>query len=410
MSKMDRNRQPRILFLNQMAGPLFRELAEDISKHWPVGKLFTGHPDTLKAQQEEFMRIIPAPPYDRGSQILRLWSCFKYLFCAFFECLRTNKETVLFLVFPPFLELIAYFFKKLRGQRFVILVYDIYLDAFINLGSLKDTGIIARLWRYMNRTVWENAEIVFTIGYKMAGNVERMFDSSKTAAGKVIVIPNWASTDWVKPLAKEENEFAQKYGQVGKLTVMYSGNLGKTHDIDTILKAAKELKDVDSIRFMIIGDGAKRGLVDKKKQEDNLYNMTVLDFQPEEILPFSLTTADIAVITLDKGSEGLSVPSKTYYAMASGAALIALCEESSEVAQTIEKHDCGFVIKPGDTDAMIKAILELLGDKEKLKRYKTNSRSAAERFYSRKNTSQYLQALAAVIPSQQRVKNRKDVL
>jgi glycosyltransferase involved in cell wall biosynthesis len=381
-----------------MAGPLFRELAEDISKHWPVGELLTGHPDTLKAGQKEFMRIVPAPMYDRsGGYILRLWSWFKYLFCAFFQCLRTNKDTVLFLVVPPFLEPTAYFFKKLRKQRFVVLVYDIYPDSLINFGHLKSTGMIARLWRYMNRMTWENADIVFTIGSKMAEKVEKMFDSSKTAAGKVIVIPNWASTDWIKPLAKEKNEFAKKYDQIGKLTVMYSGNLGKTHDIDTILKAAKELKGNDSIRFMIIGDGAKKSIVEQAKSEDDLNNLTVLGFQPETVLPYSLATADIAVITLDKGSEGLSVPSKTYYAMASGAALIALCEEDSEVALTIEKHDCGFVIKPGDTDTMVKAILELLSDKEKLKRYKTNSRSAAEKFYSRDNTKQYIDALSSYL-------------
>jgi len=393
---VDKSKRSRILFLNQMAGPLFRELAEDISMHWPVGELFTGHPDTLKSQQKEFMRIVPAPTYDRRSHMLRLWSWFKYLFCAFFECLRTNKETILFLVSPPFLNLIAYFFKKLRRQRFVILVYDIYPNAAVNFGPLKDTGIIARLWRYINRKVWENAEIVFTIGNKMAANLETMFDSSKTAAGKVIVIPNWANTDWIKPLAKEKNEFAKKYDQIGKLTVMYSGNLGQTHDISTILKAARELKGNDSIRFMIIGEGAKKSIVEQAKSEDDLNNLTVLGFQPETVLPYSLATADIAVITLDKGSEGLSVPSKTYYSMASGAALIALCEEDSEVALTIRKHDCGFVIKPGDTDAMVKAILELLGDEEKLKRYQTNSRQAAERFYSRKNTGQYIEALGNI--------------
>jgi glycosyltransferase involved in cell wall biosynthesis len=387
-------KHPRIIFFNQMAGPLFRELAEDISKRWPVGELFTGYPDTLKAEQKEFMRITPAPAYERGSYMLRIWSWFKYLFCAFFRCLRTNKDTLLFLVVPPFLEPTAYFFKKLRKQRFVILIYDIYPNSLINFGCLKDAGIIARLWRYMNRITWENAEIVFTIGYKMAENVERMFDSSKTSAGKVITIPNWASTDWIKPLTKEENEFAQKYEQIGKLTVMYSGNLGQTHDIGTILEAAKELKGNDSIRFMIIGGGAKKSLVEQKKTEEDLYNVTVLGFQPEEVLPYSLATADIAVITLDKGSEGLSVPSKTYYAMASGAALIALCEENSEVAQTIKKHDCGFVIRPGDTNAMVKAILELFGNEEKLKRYKANSRSAAENFYSRNNTKQYIDALS----------------
>jgi len=392
------SKSSRILFLNQMAGPLFRELAEDISAQWPVGELFTGHPDTVKAEQKDFLRIISGPNYERGNYILRLWSWFKYLFLTFFRYLFLNKNTFIFLVpFPPFLDLIAYFFKRLRGQRYAVLIYDIYPDALINFGPLKESGLTTRIWRRINRVSWENAEVVFTIGYKMAENLERMFDSSETSAGKVIAIPNWTSTDWIKPLVKEENGFAQKYEQVGKLTVMYSGNLGQTHDIETILETAKELKENDSIRFMIIGEGAKKGLVKQAKYKENLHNMTVLGFQPEEILPYSLATADIAVITLDNGSEGLSVPSKTYYSMASGAALIALCDENSEVARTIKKHDCGFIIKPGNTNAMVKAILELLCDEDRLKRYKTNSRNAAENFYSRKNTKQYIDALSSYL-------------
>lgn len=389
------SQKPHIVFFNQMAGPLFRELAEDISAQWPVGELFTGHPDTVKAEQKDFLRIISGPNYERDNYILRLWSWFKYLFLAFFRYLFLNKNTFVFLVpFPPFLDLMAYFFKRLRGQRYAVLIYDIYPDALINFGPLKESGLIARIWRKINRVSWENAEVVFTIGYKMAENLERMFDPSKTAAGKIIVIPNWASTDWIRPFVKEGNEFAQKYDQVGKLTVMYSGNLGQTHDIETILETAKELKENDSIRFVIIGEGAKKGLVEQAKSKEELRNMTVLGFQSEEVLPYSLATADIAVITLDNGSEGLSVPSKTYYYMASGAALIALCNENSEVARTIKKHDCGVIINPGNIDAMVKAILELLGDKEKLKRYKNNSRNSAENFYSRKNTKQYIDEIS----------------
>ena len=198
------SKRPDVAFFNQMAGPLFRELAEDISAKWPVGELFTGHPDTVKAEQKDFLRIISGPNYERGHYLSRLWSWFKYLFLAFFRYLFLNKNTFVFLVpFPPFLDLIAYFFKRLRRQRYAVLIYDIYPDTLINFGPLKESGFIAKIWRKINRVSWENAEVVFTIGYKMAENLETMFDPSKTSAGKVIVIPNWASTDWIKPLAKE---------------------------------------------------------------------------------------------------------------------------------------------------------------------------------------------------------------
>lgn len=385
----------RILFLNQSAGPLFRELAEDISRRWPVGELFTGHRDTLHTEHNECLRIVASPEYDRtGGSARRLWSWLKYLILAFVRCVKTNRHTLLFLVYPPFLEIIAYFLKKLRGQRYVILVYDIYPDTFVNFGPLKANGWVAGVWRWIYRKTWADAEVVFTIGEKMARKVETMFDSSRTTAGRVVVIPNWANSDWIKPLEKSSNDFARTHGQTEKLTVMYSGNLGQTHDIGTILRAAKALNGDDSIGFMIIGEGAKRGAVEQAKRDDDLSNTIVLGFQPESVLPYSLTTGDIAVVTLDAGSEGLSVPSKTYYAMAAGAAIIALCDGECEIAQMVRNHNCGVVVSPGDEEAMVRAIQQLSVDKERLSLYRKNSRVAAEKFYSRRNTQQYIDAMA----------------
>jgi len=388
----------RIIFLNQMVGLLFRELAEDISKEWSPSLLFTGHPDTLWSDRTDSLTIMAAPEYKRTNYLSRLLSGIRYVLYVLLRCWRLPRSTLLFLVSnPPFTGLIGYLLKRLRGQHYVVLVYDIYPDMLVQFGSLRESGLITRLWRRMNRVIWENAEIVFTIGDKMASNMKQQFDASKTLPGKVIAIPTWANTEWIRPVAKADNKFAKEYDQVGKLTVMYSGNLGNTHDIETILAAAKQLKEHDSIDFMIIGEGAKKNIVDKIKHQDGLDNLTILPFQPEEILPASLPTADIAVITLDKGCEGLSVPSKTHYYMAAGSALLGICDQSSEIAQMINKYDCGFVVKPGDTDAMVKAILELLRDEEKLKRYKTNSRSAAENFYSRNNTKLYIDALSAYL-------------
>ena len=389
-------KHPRIIFLNQMAGPLFRELAEDISQEWSPSLLFTGHPDTLQRSQTASLSIKAAPVYQRKSYVSRVLSWIYYSVYVFFQCLRLSRDALLFLVSPPFVGMIGYLFKRFRGQRYVVLIYDITPDAMITHGPLKESGLITRLWRRMNRLVWENAEAVFTLSDQMAANLERHFDVRKTPAGKLIVIPNWADVDWIRPTAKDTNEFARKYKQTGKLTVMYSGNLGQSHDIETILTAARMFKENDAVRFMIIGDGAKKNLVEKTKREDGLDNLTVLPFQPESILPSLLSTAELAIISLDKGSEGLMVPSKTYYSMAAGCVLIGLCDNNSEVARIISRHQCGIVVNPGDIDAMINAIKDFLGDRSKLDLYRANSRNAAERFYSRKNTSQYLKALAAI--------------
>lgn len=392
-------KHPKVIFFCQMAGPLFRELAQDISDRCPPCILFTGHPDTIKkGSQIGSLYIEAGPKYQRKSKLTRLLSGLHFMFRSFVKCWQFPRNSLLFLMSTPLcFGIIGYIFKRLRGQHYVVLVYDIYPDLLINTGHLKESGLVARIWLKLNKLAWENADIVFTIGDKMAEKLEKRFDASKTAAGKVISIYNWANTEWIKPVAKIDNEFAIEHGQVEKLTVMYSGNLGNTHDIETILAAAKKLRKEGSIHFMIIGEGAKSNIVGQAKLEDNLENLTILPFQPESLLPLSLPTADISVITLAKGSEGLSVPSKTHYYMAAGSALLGICDQSSEIAQMINKYDCGFSVRPGDVDSVVSNMLGLLNDKAKLQYYKANSRRVAEQYHSRKNTHYYIDALASLI-------------
>jgi len=379
-----------------MAGPLFRELAEDISKQSLPSVLLTGHPDALKATPIDSLDIIAAPGYIRDSYMTRISSWVRYFVYVLFRCWSLPNDALMFLVSnPPFLGLVGYLFRCLRCQRYVVLVYDIYPDMLIKAGRAKESSLIVRLWRPMNRLVWENAEIIFTIGDGMAEILEKNFNPRKTRPGKVLAIPNWADTDWIQPIAKETNAFACKYGQVDKLTVMYSGNIGQTHDIETILMAVAQLKGQNAVHFMIIGQGVRKKLVEQAKKQDGLDNLTILPFQPEPVLPNSLPTADIAIVTLEKGQENMMVPSKTYYAMAAGSALIGLCNPNCDVARIINQHHCGIVVSPGDADTLVSEILDLQADPAKLDQYRTNSRRAAEKFYSRKNTALYMKALVA---------------
>lgn len=81
--------------------------------------------------------------------------------------------------------------------------------------------------------------------------------------------------------------------------------------------------------------------------------------------------------------------------------MIGLCDKDSEVAQIINRHKCGIVIRPGNIGTFVSEVLSLSKDKTKLNYYKSNSRRAAENFYSRKNTGRYLEFLATVSSLQQ---------
>ena len=279
-------------------------------------------------------------------------------FFALYQATRAPQTSLLFFsTNPPFLGIIGYINKKLFGKRYVVLVYDLYPDIPIVLGWLKKNGFVSKIWRWINRLTYENAEAVFTIGEFMSRNLERQFDVTKTNLRKIIVIPPWVDMEFIKPIKKSENWFARKYGQVGKYTVLYSGNLGATHDIECIVDLAKRLEHEKEIQFLIIGSGYKQAQLEDQLMCEKLSNILLLPSQPEETLPNSLTTGDLAIISMAPGTEGYMVPSSLPYYLAAGCDILYMGRIESEIGAfcSSELQENGFICNSiEEAEALIK--------------------------------------------------------
>ena len=386
----------RILFLNQMAGPLFRELAIDLSEICLEDSiLYTGHPDTLKKalNDNHKLKITSAASYNTKSNLSRLWSWSVYSFFAWLKVILAPRGTLIFLVSnPPLLAPLVYITCKIKKLPYIVLIYDMHPDTLVNFGVLSNGSNLVRIWRYLNRLVWENSAAVFTIGNVMADKLSTQFNYKKTQLGYIGVVPAWADTDKIKPIKKTKNPLAQEYRQENCTTILYSGNMGKSHDITSILGAAKLLRANNKIKFLFFGAGDEWLPAFEFVSNENLENVQILPFQPESKLPYTMALGDISIVSLDKGAEGLMVPSKMYYYMAAGSAIIGICEGKNDVQDTIKLADCGKVVSPESEHALAKTILHLSSDLKELERLKVNARNASTSFFSRKSCTEKFRA------------------
>lgn len=369
--------QPALLILNQMAGPMTWELAEDGGAALGCVALLTGHPDTLQ-KSHPAVQLFPAAPYQRGSFPRRALSWLHYWGQALRWLWRWPKSTPMLLFSnPPILCWLGLLMRTLRGQRYTVMVHDIYPDVVVRVAGYSERHPLIRLWRWLNRKAYERADVVMTLGEYMAANLERQFDSGKTRAGKVEVVYPWVDTNRIKPIPKAENWFAQQHGQVDKLTVMYSGNMGLGHDIETMLAAARELQDVPAIHFMFIGAGPKWQLVKETLDREGLRNVTLLGWQPEEALPAVLATADIGLVALEETLRGLAVPSKTFYMMAAGAAMLCLSEQPSDLQSMVDATGSGHLVKIGDVAHLLSVLQAWIDNHPQLNQIKQQARLVA---------------------------------
>ncbi|MCI0498747.1 MAG: glycosyltransferase family 4 protein [Planctomycetales bacterium] len=278
-----------------------------------------------------------------------------------------------------------------------MLVYDIQPDALIGAGIMK-MGPAASLWRKINRVILNNADAVFTIGEYMAEKLEKNFNASKTSLGHIAVIHNWGDTESIKPLPREENPFVRDYKLEDSFIVLYSGNIGATHDTETLIGAAQKLKSIQDIKFVIFGEGAKKQTIVDAKEKYGLDNVIIMSYLPQSQIHYSFPSADVSIVTISAGVEGCLVPCKFYSYLAAGSAVLAICNPECEVAEIVAQEKCGKVIALGDDAALAASILHYYKNKDDLDRARVNSRNAAMQKYSRKNTQLYIDKIEKIYP------------
>jgi len=259
---------------------------------------------------------------------------------------------------PPFLPILGYLAKLFFGLPYVCLVYDLYPDVAVELKVVSANNWLVKLWNGLNKKIWKQADSVIVLSSTMKDKVQA---KCPLIGDNISVIHNWANPDWIVPIAKQNNWFAYKYDLVSTFTVLYSGNMGRCHDLDTILEAARQLQN-EPIQFVFIGEGAKRQICVDLARNLGLSNCRFLPYQEKQDLPYSLTACDLSLVSISPGMEGLVAPSKLYGILAAGRPVAVICEPHSYLSGLVTEANCGAAFNNGDALGLAQFIRRLATD------------------------------------------------
>jgi glycosyltransferase involved in cell wall biosynthesis len=168
--------------------------------------------------------------------------------------------------------------------------------------------------------------------------------------GKASVIPVGASQEWfdTSPDPKDNQG----------VLVSFFGSYIPLHGIDTILRAAAELKSRADIHFELIGRGQTYKPMQKLASELDLPNVTFCEPVPSGKLPAMVARADICLGIFgltDKASR--VVPNKVYETLALGKPVITA--DTPAIREAFRPGEQLLTTPPGDNHALVEAILTL---------------------------------------------------
>lgn len=370
-------------------GQLIEELANQLGEMGFAVNIFTGQPGYAFDQESAPARENLGAVSVQRSRSTRIWAkrlrgkaISGILFClrAGLHLLKifltrgqktAGSNVLIVTTAPPFLPILGYLANLCFSLPYICVLYDIYPDIAVELKVVSAQSWLVRGWNLINRAIWKRALKVVVLSDSMKNRVAA---KCPEIADKIAVIPTWADPNLIVPIPKPQNWFAQKFNMVDKFTVLYSGNMGRCHDLETILEAATSLRS-EPIQFVFIGNGANRPAFIEKVKDLGLENCLFLPYQDKKNLPYSLTACDLSLISIKSGMEGLVVPSKFYSALATGLPVALISGRNTDLYQLVKKAKCGGAFSNGNSSGLANFIRYLAADREVAQQMGNSGRS-----------------------------------
>lgn len=373
--------KPSILFINRTyppvhgaTGRILHDLAQAfVQDGWNVTVLTTG--SKAEATQENGVHVIrikaktnPRTHIEYGLILLKLALKARSL---------QRHDIVTTMTDPPMAILAGAWACKKHGSHHIHWCQDLYPDLLPVLGKSIPERLYEQLQKH-SQTAMLSCERIIVIGRCMA----KKLTNQGIPPQKITFIPNWPDAELTTPEAQAPQDDKKPYKHAvpnnsnayskphdeqlkaaPRFRVLYAGNIGLAHPMETILDAAEALqKDTPEIEFVFVGDGQGYDKLAAQRGRRQLENIRLLPHQPAYQLPTLMQSGDVHLISMADQAAGCLAPSKLYSAFAAHRPAIFIGPAASETAKTIQDFKAGHVLKQGDPKALTKALKRYLTD------------------------------------------------
>ena len=293
-------------------------------------------------------------PVQRGRFWKRLLNYFSFAGSSFWGLSKAGKQDILFFESPPlFLGITALIYGWLTRTRIIMNISDLWPESAVALGLVKSRWMIKvaeRLEKHLYRRAW-----------KISCQTEGICDSllkRGVPKEKVTFLPNGVNLDLFAPRERDE-AMAHKLGiKEEDFVLIYAGTMGYAQGLESVIQTAELLKQETKIRFLFVGDGTEKPMLEALVQQKGLANVIFVDFQPVQEMPryFSISSASIVPLKKNKLFEGAR-PSKMFPAL--GSAVPVIYSGEGEAVELILSSGGGVIAEPENSSDLARVIMEL---------------------------------------------------
>lgn len=345
----------------------------------PKGIFFDGykHKFSMKEKMENFkINRVWVLTSSQKNFITRILFYFSFMLMGFIHTMfHWKMYDVLYITSPPlFVAGIGLMLKVFHPKiRIIFEVRDLWPKSAIDLGELNNIKAI-KLAKKLENGIYKKSDLIIGLTKGIKDYISQKFPN------KTICVPNGVDLALYNKISAKDKRFI----------VCYTGTMGLIHSVDTIIEAAKLLRN-EEIIFQFIGDGAKRDELIELTEDYKLDSVTFIESVPIEMIQTYLSKASIGISTTKKFElcKG-TIPVKIFGYMA--CELPVLISGWGESVDIINEAGCGSWVEAENPEKLAKKILFLKNNPEKLESMGKQGRKYVEEYYNREKQAEQIES------------------
>lgn len=327
--------------------------------NYPSGHFFDGY-SWLKnrRQNHHSIRIVRALEIPRGTNTnIRIF--LNYISFPFFSLFHIPRlltkrfdHVITYQLSPVMMSIAGIIVGKVKGTPITMYVLDLWPENLFSVLPIKN-----RFLRWITTSVshwhYRQADKLVVLSDRMR---EHLSGVTGIAPERITVIPQ--ACEKLYEVDIEDESLRERFR--GRFTILFTGNISPAQSFETIIQAAKILRDrgIKDILWLIVGDGMSKSWVEEEVKRCGLEDLFHFEgHRPVEDMPKYTSIADILLGCLTK-SELLeaTIPAKVMSYIASGRPMVLAMdgEVRSLINDTIA---CGFA---GPTEDALQLALNIL--------------------------------------------------
>ena len=362
--------------------------------NFPAGKVFSGYSNKLwQAEELDGIRVIRVWSYITANSgfIKRILDYISFMPPAVLAALFVKKADLVIGTSPQFFTVCAaYIVSVFKGIPFVFELRDIWPESIKAVGAMNDS-IVIRVLEKIELFLYRKARIIVSVTHSFKRTlINRGIDGEK-----IHVITNGVDVSrFIK--ADKDAELVEQFGLQGKFVAGYVGTHGMAHHLETILEAAVIAQENnDDIRFLLLGNGARKQELVELSKSMGLNNVIFVDSVAKEDVPRYWSLLDVSIIHLKKIELFTSViPSKLFECMAMG--IPVLHGVQGESADIVESNKVGYTFESENHQQLYSLLVDLKDNESVYQSFQNAGLNASKKYDRSVLAGQFLRLLESI--------------